>query len=243
MAGLGYRAFTGGSVITAAQVQGYLQDQAVMKFASATARDAAITSPTEGMVCYLADSSAMFAYDGGSWCIVPVTSEFVTNTTYTIASPAATAQNVYAATGSGASLAAGFTYRVEGLLRANFTVGLTGNQGSMQLTYSGTAASSYIQFNGASNTSGYNLAIATANTSGSVGVNTAQIVTHSQSGATVYNTVWFNGIVRTTTAGTLTPQYLFSNNTTLTNLISQPNSYFRVTPIGSSTMTSAGTWV
>ena len=42
MAGLGYKAFTGGAVLTAAQVQGYLQYQAVMKFATAAARDAAL---------------------------------------------------------------------------------------------------------------------------------------------------------------------------------------------------------
>ncbi len=45
MAGAGYRTFSAGEVLTAANVQTYLMDQAIPVFASSTARDAAITSP------------------------------------------------------------------------------------------------------------------------------------------------------------------------------------------------------
>jgi len=62
MAGLGYKAFTAGAVLTAAQVQGYLQDQAVMTFASSAARSAAITSPSQGMTTYLTDSNTYWQY-------------------------------------------------------------------------------------------------------------------------------------------------------------------------------------
>jgi len=63
----GYKNFTAGDILTAAQVNDYLMKQATMRFASATARDAAITSPTEGMVCYLDDVNQIFFYTGSAW--------------------------------------------------------------------------------------------------------------------------------------------------------------------------------
>tara|TARA_B110000483_G_scaffold239627_1_gene318494 strand:+ start:178 stop:906 length:729 start_codon:yes stop_codon:yes gene_type:complete len=69
MAGLGRKVWSAGSVVAAADVQGYLQDQSVMRFADATARDAAISSPTQGMVCYLQDTSALQVY-GVAWADV-----------------------------------------------------------------------------------------------------------------------------------------------------------------------------
>lgn len=62
MAGLGYNLFSAGAVLTAAQVQGYLQDQAVMKFASSAARTSALASPTQGMMSYLTDSNSYWQY-------------------------------------------------------------------------------------------------------------------------------------------------------------------------------------
>ena len=69
MAGLGRKVWSAGSVVAAADVQGYLQDQSVMRFADATARDAAISSPAQGMVCYLQDTSALQVY-GVAWADV-----------------------------------------------------------------------------------------------------------------------------------------------------------------------------
>ena len=66
----GYRLFTTGDVLTAAQVQNNLQNQSVMFFASAAARDAdtALTAAlTEGMFCYLADTNSTFFYTGAAW--------------------------------------------------------------------------------------------------------------------------------------------------------------------------------
>lgn len=68
MAGLGYKTFNIGDTLTAAQVQGYLQDQTVMRFASATARNTAIgAAVAEGMLCYLDDTNAIQYYDGAAW--------------------------------------------------------------------------------------------------------------------------------------------------------------------------------
>jgi hypothetical protein len=65
-AGLGFKTFTTGEVLTAADTNGYLM-QGVLVFASAAARDAAITSPQEGQCCYLKDTDAVQTYSGSAW--------------------------------------------------------------------------------------------------------------------------------------------------------------------------------
>ena len=65
-AGLGFKTFTTGEVLTADNVNGYLM-QGVLVFASAAARDAAITSPQEGQCCYLKDTDAVQTYSGSAW--------------------------------------------------------------------------------------------------------------------------------------------------------------------------------
>jgi hypothetical protein len=66
-AGLGFKNFTSGEVLTAADVNAYLNSQTVMVFADATARTAAITSPQEGMFSYLKDTNATQYYTGSAW--------------------------------------------------------------------------------------------------------------------------------------------------------------------------------
>jgi len=66
----GYRLYTTGDVLTAAQVQNNLQNQTIMFFASAATRDAntALTAAlTEGMFCYLADTNTVEFYTGSAW--------------------------------------------------------------------------------------------------------------------------------------------------------------------------------
>jgi hypothetical protein len=65
-AGLGFKTFTTGEVLTSADTNGYLM-QGVLVFASAAARDAAITSPQEGQCCYLKDTDAVLTYSGSAW--------------------------------------------------------------------------------------------------------------------------------------------------------------------------------
>jgi len=65
-AGLGFKTFTSGEVLTAADTNGYLM-QGVMVFANASARSAAITSPQEGQYSYLKDTNSTEYYDGAAW--------------------------------------------------------------------------------------------------------------------------------------------------------------------------------
>jgi hypothetical protein len=65
-AGLGFKTFTTGEVLTAADTNGYLM-QGVLVFASAAARNAAITSPQEGQFAYTKDTNGLWYYDGAAW--------------------------------------------------------------------------------------------------------------------------------------------------------------------------------
>ena len=65
-AGLGFKTFTTGEVLTAADTNGYLM-QGVNVFADAAARTAAITSPQEGQMSYLKDTNATEYYSGSAW--------------------------------------------------------------------------------------------------------------------------------------------------------------------------------
>jgi len=65
-AGLGFKDFVTGEVLTAADVDGYLM-QGVWVFASAAARDAAVTSPQEGNFAYLKDTNTTTYYTGSAW--------------------------------------------------------------------------------------------------------------------------------------------------------------------------------
>ena len=65
----GYLTFNTGDVLTAAQVQYNLQNQSIMYFANAAARDAALTVSIrqEGMFAYLADTNTTTFFDGTAW--------------------------------------------------------------------------------------------------------------------------------------------------------------------------------
>jgi hypothetical protein len=69
-AGLGYKEFSTGDVLTAADANGYLASQVVMVFASAAARTSAITSPQEGMISFRKDADALEYYSGSAWVAV-----------------------------------------------------------------------------------------------------------------------------------------------------------------------------
>jgi len=63
----GFKVFAVGEVLTAADVNDYLMEQSISIFADSTARDAQITSPIEGMFCYLADTNELQFYNGSAW--------------------------------------------------------------------------------------------------------------------------------------------------------------------------------
>lgn len=80
MAGAGYKLFNTGDVLTAQQVNEYLQQQTVMVFANSTARTTALSGVlAEGMMSYLQDTNSVEVYNGSAW--VGVSSDQIPLTT------------------------------------------------------------------------------------------------------------------------------------------------------------------
>jgi hypothetical protein len=76
-AGQGFKTFATGDVLTAADVNGYLM-QGVLVFASAAARDAAITAPQAGQTAYLKDTNIITSYSGSAWVTKSASSPLTT---------------------------------------------------------------------------------------------------------------------------------------------------------------------
>lgn len=71
MAGAGYKNWTAGDVPSATQFDTFLQEQTVMVFASAAARDTALSVPkSEGMLTYLLDTNTLTVYTGTAWSTI-----------------------------------------------------------------------------------------------------------------------------------------------------------------------------
>jgi len=76
MAGAGYKLFASGDVLTAADVNTYLQEQTIMVFASTSARDTALNSvKSEGMFVYITGTNTLQFYDGSSWTDTSLTAD------------------------------------------------------------------------------------------------------------------------------------------------------------------------
>jgi hypothetical protein len=72
MAGQGIKLFASGDVLSAAEINGYLMDQSVTRFATTAARDAAfggVNQPTlsEGRICYIDATNLIQFFDGTQW--------------------------------------------------------------------------------------------------------------------------------------------------------------------------------
>ena len=67
MAGAGFKVWATGDLVNASDFNTYIMEQVVMVFATSSARDSAVSSPTEGMFCFLKDSNTLQFYDGSSW--------------------------------------------------------------------------------------------------------------------------------------------------------------------------------
>jgi hypothetical protein len=121
----GYRLYTTGDVLTAAQVQFNLQNQSIMYFANAAARDAALTVGVvqEGMFAYLADTNSTVFYNGSAW------EAFGDVTNGTLTSPKETVE-IVAAGSTGTINVDTLTASVEyytGAATANWTLNVRGS--------------------------------------------------------------------------------------------------------------------
>lgn len=67
MAGAGFKTFVNGNVLLASEVNTFMMEQQIMVFAGTAAREAAITSPSEGMFAFLKDTDTLTYYDSTQW--------------------------------------------------------------------------------------------------------------------------------------------------------------------------------
>jgi len=65
--GAGFKVWSTGDLVNASDFNNYLQEQVIMVFADASARNSAITSAEEGMFAFLKDTNVLTFYDGSSW--------------------------------------------------------------------------------------------------------------------------------------------------------------------------------
>jgi hypothetical protein len=112
----GFKAWTGGQVLNAADLTDYASSQAVMRFANAAGRDAALTASVvqEGMLVYLKDTNTLVVNTDGSttgWLqIYPVITTTISDAQVTNAKLSAnsvSSSNIIDATIVGADIAAG----------------------------------------------------------------------------------------------------------------------------------------
>lgn len=145
-----------------------------------------------------------------------------------------TAQSVF---GVGLTVAAATTYEIDMLFSVS-TAGATSN--SLGIGFGGTATLTSIAYqveasqnatSAATLTSGSQAFIATA-------ANTA--VTTAVATATFRN-IWVKGLVRVNASGTFIPQLTFSAATGAVPVVAA-NSYIKMTPIGTNTVTTIGAW-
>ncbi len=204
-AGLGFKTFTTGEVLTAGDVNGYLM-QGINVFASEAARNAAITSPQEGQFAYTKDNNSLWYYTGSAWAASGATGDIEG---VTVTSPL---------TGGGTS----------GTVTVGILSGTTSNLGAVQLSDSTSSTSTTLAATANAVKTSYDLAAAaipksTVTTAGDViyatgsgtvtrlGIGTANQVLRVNSGATAPE--WATPASGSTFAGCS----LYGNNPAISN--------------------------
>jgi hypothetical protein len=122
------KVFVAGEILTAADVNTNLMDQAVMVFDDSAARGSAIPTPSEGMVTYLKDTDLLEQFTGAAF--VPVTNAGVgSNIVQTVKTDTftTTSQTFTDVTGLSATITpTSATSKILVIAFVNFSVGLLG---------------------------------------------------------------------------------------------------------------------
>jgi hypothetical protein len=190
-----------------------------------------LSSPTSGAVEY--DGNVYYGTVGSGRGLIPTIQLSVASSDVSL-SDVNTAQNLFGSTGDVITLAANTAY----LMRGQYFIqsGTNTHTTAMSFTYSATAPT--MSF------SALNLAAAV----GTVSRAQDMVYFESLAGGVVNSTstsarnvIRFEGVVKTTDSGTLTPQITFSAAPGGTNL-TKFGSYISFIPLGSSSVLSIGPW-
>ena len=63
----GFRVWTTGELVDATNFNNYIQEQVIAVFSNASDRDSQVSSPENGMFCFLLDSSTLQYYGSSAW--------------------------------------------------------------------------------------------------------------------------------------------------------------------------------
>lgn len=149
MAGLGRKIFNSGDILLASEVQGFLQDQAVMVFDDSATRATAIGTAnfSEGMVTYTKDDDAIQVFDGTSF--VPVGSEpglvHINSTSFSAVSSISLPDDTFTSSFTNYKIIVNFSASGTLTPQIRLRAGGTDNSGATSYRYSGfrvTAANS-----------------------------------------------------------------------------------------------------
>ena len=146
----GYKAWSGGQVLDAGDLTDYASSQAVMRFASAATRDAALTVSVvkEGMLAYLKDTNVLTVNTDGTttgWVqIYPVITATIADSQVTNAKLAAnsvTTSNIVDGTITGTDIASA-TIQPGNVANGTYGISISGNAATATSATSATSASS-----------------------------------------------------------------------------------------------------
>jgi hypothetical protein len=196
-----------------------------------------VSVPAPGAVEY--NGTVFFATVGaGARGLVP-TEQFVVLNSNFIGSDSTSAQRVLGSTANGAVLlAADTTYFFEGLYI--IAPAITFNAESVRTLFglSGTITSiRYI----ADCTTAPSTGTANIRRTQATAVTAVTVTDAAPGGADTNFVIQVRGVVRTNTAGTFTPQFQFTGTPGSAPVV-QANSFFRIVPAGSATVTNLGAW-
>ena len=145
----GYKAWTGGQVLNAADITDYASSQAVMRFANAAGRDAALTVSVvkEGMLAYLKDTNVLTVNTDGTttgWIqIFPVVTASIADSQVTNAKLAAnsvSSSNIIDGTITGTDIASA-TIQPGNMASGTYGINISGNADTATSATSATNAS------------------------------------------------------------------------------------------------------
>jgi hypothetical protein len=196
-----------------------------------------VSVPTAGAVEY--DGSVFYGTVGAAARgLLPAEQFVLLNTNYT-GNDSAAAQRVFNVPSNGeVLLAASTTYFFEGLYI--IAPAITFNAEALRTVFALSGTINSIRYVANSSTG---LVSALTNVRRAQGsAITALTVTDTAPGGAATNfTIQIRGVLRTNTAGTLTPQFAFTGTPGSAPIV-QANSFFRIVPAGSATVTNLGAW-
>lgn len=235
----GYKAWSGGQVLNAADLTDYASSQAVMRFANAAGRDAALTVSVvkEGMLAYLKDTNILTVNTDGTttgWVqIYPVITSAITDSQVTnakLAANAVSSSNIIDGTITGTDIAAG---TITGANIQDASIGPSDlAAGTYGISITGNAATA--------TNANYATSAGSANTANTAGSATSATTAYQATNAT-YATELTNGAGSSVSwsGGTLN---IYANPTNAQYALYGNNGFFELGPVTGSSSTQYLVW-